>query len=303
VIKNITNLPASVHQCLLNIAGETFRPFNEVLQHFAIERFLYRLSRSPNADRFVLKGALMLSVWSESVSRPTMDIDLLGRIDNSLGAVVSAVKCACRTEVEDDGMSFSAETVTATRITEEAEYEGVCVRVRASLGKSRITLQIDVGFGDVVIPAPCKVTYPGLLDFPLPKLSGYTMESTIAEKFQAMARLGVVNSRMKDFYDVWMRSRTFDFRAELLAEAVERAFANRDMPMSTDVAVFSPSFGQLADKQVQWQGFVSKARLADAPDAFEDVAAAVRAFLEPTVASLTGQRPHPSVWGAPGPWS
>jgi len=300
--RNIKNTAASVHRRLLNKTKESSRPFNELLQHFAIERFIYRLSKSPHADRFILKGALMFSVWSGSGSRPTMDIDLLGRIDNSLEVIVAAMKDACGMDVEADGMSFNAETVTAVRITEDAEYEGVRVRVRGGLGNARVSLQIDIGFGDVIVPGPIKVAYPALLDFPAPELNGYTMESTIAEKFQAMVKLGVLNSRMKDFYDIWMLSRTFDFRGEMLAEAVEKTFENRNTPITIAPTVFDPSFVKDGDKKVQWQGFIRKAKLADAPEAFKDVVVAVKVFLEPLVASLAEIRPFRSIWNAPGPW-
>jgi hypothetical protein len=298
--KAIRNIAASVHQRLLSKARESSRPFNELLQHFAIERFIYRLSRSPHADRF--KGALMFSVWSGPGSRPTMDIDLLGRIDNRLEVIGAVIKDACEMEVAEDGLSFNAETVTAARITEEAEYEGVRVRVRGGLGKARVSLQIDIGFGDVIVPGPVKVTYPALLDFPAPELNGYTMESTIAEKFQAMVKLGMLNSRMKDFYDLWRLSRTFNFRGEILAEAIEKTFENRNTPIPPIPAVFEPLFVKEGDKQVQWLGFIRKAKLAAAPEAFEDVVAAVKVFLEPPVTSLAEKRKFRHRWNAPGPW-
>jgi len=179
---------------------------------------------------------------------------------------------------------------------------GVRVRVQGGLGNARVFLQIDIGFGDVIVPGPSKVTYPALLDFPAPELTGYTMESTIAEKFHTMVKLGVLNSRMKDFYDIWMLSRTFDFRGELLAEAVEKTFENRNTPITITPTVFGPSFVKDGDKEVQWQGFIRKAKLADAPDAFEDVVAAVKAFFGPLVASLAEGRTFRGIWKAPGPW-
>lgn len=300
--RNIKNTAASVHQRLLNKAKESSRPFNELLQHFAIERFIYRLSRSPHADRFILKGALMFSAWSGLRSRPTMDIDLLGRIDNSLEVIVAAMKDVCGMDVEVDGMSFNAETMTAARIAEDAEYEGVRVRVRGGLGNARVPLQIDIGFGDVIVPGPSKVAYPALLDFPAPELNGYTMESAIAEKFHAMVKLGVLNSRMKDFYDIWMLSRTFDFRGEMLAEAVEKTFENRNTPIIIAPTVFVPSFAKDGGKKVQWQGFIRKAKLAGAPEDFEEVVAAVKTFLEPLVAFLAEKRTFRNIWNAPGPW-
>jgi predicted nucleotidyltransferase component of viral defense system len=300
--RNIENLAASVHQRLLNKARESSRPFNELLQHFAIERFIYRLSQSRHADRFILKGALMFSTWSGAPSRPTMDIDFLARIDNSLETVVAAVRDVCRRRVAADGVSFDAETVTAARITEGAEYEGVRVRVHGSLGSARVSLQIDIGFGDVIVPGPRKIVYPVLLNFPAPELNGYTMESTIAEKFQAMVRLGVLNSRMKDFYDVWMLSHSYDFRGDVLAKAIEKTFDNRNTPITNAPTVFDPSFVQDADTRTQWQAFIRKAKLADAPGAFEDVVTTIKMFLHPLVAELAEQRAFRKTWTAPGPW-
>jgi hypothetical protein len=300
--KNIRNTAASVHQRLLNIAKESSRPFNELLQHYAIERFIYRLSKSTHADNFILKGALMLSAWSGAASRPTMDIDLLGRIDNSVEVIVVAMKGACGMAVENDGMSFNPEKVSAVRIAEDAEYEGVRVRVQGSLGKARVSLQIDIGFGDVIVPGPSRVTYPTLLDFPAPVLKGYSMESSIAEKYQAMVKLGGLNSRMKDFYDIWMLSRVFDFKGKTLAEAVEKTFKNRKTPIIAAPAVFQRSFAEDEDKQIQWIGFIKKAKLIGTPGAFGEVVTAVSVFLEPVAVALSKQQSFRSMWKAPGPW-
>lgn len=296
------NTSASVHRRLLDRARETSRPFNELLQRYVNERFMYRLSRGPHADRFVLKGALLFTAWGGPTSRPTMDIDLLGRIDNSIETIIDVIKTTCEMAVEEDGMTFHAETVTASRVTEIAEYEGVRVRVKGGLGNARVSLQIDIGFGDIIIPGPRRVAYPSLLDFPAPELNGYTMESTIAEKFHAMTRLGVLNSRMKDFYDIWLLSRTFDFSGEVLARAIEKTFDNRDTLITADSVVFAPLFIRDRDKNTQWRGFIRKTRLAGAPDTFEDVSTAVKAFLEPLVVSLAGQQMFRKTWNSPGPW-
>ena len=302
MVRNVKNIAASVHQRLLNEAKESPRPFNELLQYFAIERFIYRLSKSPHADKFILKGALMFAAWHGPASRPTMDIDLLGKIDNSLEVIAAAIKDACLLEVEPDGISFSAETVEAVRITEDAEYEGVRVRVQGSLGNARFSIQIDIGFGDVVVPNPSTVSYPAILDFPAPELKGYTMESTIAEKFQAMVKLGVLNSRMKDFYDIWILSRTSDFKGNILAEAVGKTFEKRNTPITLDAALFNPSFGKDEDKNVQWRGFIRKTKLINAPESFEEIMTAVKLFLEPLAASIAERRAFNSNWIAPGPW-
>lgn len=300
--RDVTNIAVSVHQRLLNKARETGRPFNELLQRFSIERFIYRLSKSRHADGFILKGALMLSVWSGAESRPTMDIEFLGRADNSLEGIAAAMRDACEMDVEVDGMLFDGGSVAAVRITEGMEYEGVRVRFKAALGNARVLLQVDVGIGDVVFPGPCDVDYPALLDFPPPRLKGYTMESTIAEKFQVMVRLGVLNSRMKDFYDIWMLSKAYGFEGRILAEAVKKTFETRRTPLMAEPTVFESSFAKSAEKQVQWAAFIGKAKLNDAPENFSEVAAAVALFLKPlALASAEGQL-FSGAWKAPGPW-
>lgn len=297
------NIPASVHQRLLNKAKESSRPFNEILQHFAIERFIYRLSKSPHAERFVLKGALMFSVWTGSMSRPTMDIDFLGNIENSMDIIIAVFKDACETEVENDGMVFHKETVTATRITEDADYQGVRVLLRGNLSSIRLFLQIDIGFGDVVIPKPGRVKYPVLLDFPPPELDGYTMESTVAEKFQAMVKLGLLNSRMKDFYDIWFLSRRFDFKGETLIEAIEKTFKKRKTVLTSEPSIFNPMFMKDDITQAQWQGFIKKTKLTDAPTSFEHVIVGIKIFLQPVVVSMINRQTFRLFWSAPGPWN
>jgi hypothetical protein len=296
------NIAASVHQRLRNKARESSRPFNELLQHFAIERFIYRLSKGPHADRFVLKGALLFSAWTGSMSRPTMDIDLLGKIENRLETIVAVVKEACEMEVENDGIIFHKDTVTATRITEDADYKGVRVLVRGKLGSTRLFLQIDIGFGDVIIPGHSKINYPVLLDFPPPELDGYTMESTVAEKFQAMVKLDLLNSRMKDFYDIWFLSRRFDFKGQMLAKAIEKTFEKRKTPITSEPTIFNPSFMKDENKQAQWLGFINKVKLSDAPTSFESVATDIKVFLKPVVASIIDRQTFQLSWAAPGRW-
>ena len=302
MVRKVSNIAASVHQRLLNRAKSSSRLFSELLQYFAIERFIYRLSRTRQADKFILKGALMLPVWSGAASRPTMDIDFLARTANDPTVIADAIRDACILDVEPDGMFFDPGSVTAAKITEDAIYEGVRVRVRGSLGPARVSLQVDVGFGDIIVPGPILVSYPALLDFPPAQLAGYTRESTIAEKLQAMVKLGVLNSRMKDFYDIWMLSRTSDFGGHTLAEAVEKTFGNRKTAIPATPEAFQPMFAVDPDRRTQWRAFTTKSRTADAPEAFADVVAAIKAFLQPLLAALADGRPFKSVWKAPGPW-
>ena len=169
----VKNIAASVRSRLLNVARETDRPFQEVFQYFAMERFLFRLSRSPYARHFVLKGALMLRVWGASSSRPTKDMDLLGYMDNDVDSLVAVVRQVCRSEVEADGLVFDETSVTGAKIKEDAEYEGARIRFLCRLENAKVSMQIDVGFGDVVIPPAMDAEYPVLLDLPTPRLRVY----------------------------------------------------------------------------------------------------------------------------------
>jgi len=292
----------SVHRLLLNRARETNRTFNELLQYFAMERFLYRLSKSSYADRFVLKGALMLSVWHAPRSRPTMDIDLLGRTSNDVEAVIAVVREVCVQDVEPDGMVFDASTVGGERITEDADYEGVRVRVQGNLGTARVVVRVDVGFGDVVIPPAELAEWQPILDFPAPQLLGYSRESTIAEKLEAMVKFGALNSRMKDFFDIWLLSRQFDFDGQILGKAVEATFSKRGTEIPSVPVALTASFAEDPDKIVQWRAFLRRNQLTETPTELPELIASIATFLAPMTKALTVGEPFRGVWSAPGPW-
>ena len=192
------NLAATIHQRLLNLARSENRPLNELLQYFAIVRFLFRLGQTKYRQVFVLKGAQMLRVWNAPAVRPTMDIDLLGKVENNLENLEEIVRECCLVEV-DDGVIFDAASVNAETIRKDGEYQGIRIFARGLLGNIKLNLQIDVGFGDAIIPAPVEIELPQLLDLGKPVLLGYTPESAIAEKFQAMVVLDMVNTCMKHF--------------------------------------------------------------------------------------------------------
>ena len=236
------NIAASIHQRLLNQARQEGRPFNELLQYYAMERFLYRLGSSEHAKKFVLKGALMFTAWRTSKTRSTMDIDLLGNCSNAIDEASAIIRDICTTKVEPDGLSFDANSITAENITEDADYQGIRLRIRGNLGTARVRLQIDIGFADVVVPRPTILDYPVILDLPAPQLYCYTKESTIAEKFQAMIKLGILNSRMKDFYDIWLMSQVFDFEGGILVEAVKETFNRRKTEIKSEVFSFFSIF-------------------------------------------------------------
>lgn len=272
------NLAASVHDRLLNIARETGRPFNEVLQYYAMERLLYRLSCSPHKDSFVLKGALLFRVWDVPDSRATRDIDFLAFLDNSPESIASIFREVCAMD-DDDGLLFDPDSVAARTIKEDADYEGVRVRFRGLLGKVRITMQIDIGFGDKVHPNVVLAKYPVILDLPAPSLRMYPPETVVAEKAEAMVRLGNLNSRMKDFYDIWRLSRQFKFDDAVLSEAIRQTFENR----GTDLVPFNELQADLLENKTldkQWTAFLSKSGVPG-PKSFQEVLDQIAAFLGP----------------------
>jgi Nucleotidyl transferase AbiEii toxin, Type IV TA system len=226
------DLGASVRQRLLNQSRAQGRPFQELLQYFAMERFLYRLSKSASSERFILKGALLLTAWRAPQSRPTMDIDLAGRTNNELDHIAELVGTVCEVVAEPDGVEFNRASIEVGRIKEDADYEGVRVRFHATLAKARIPMQIDIGFGDVIVPGPTEVEFPTLLDFPAPILRAYPKETVIAEKLEALTKLGLLNSRMKDYNDLALLSRMYSFEGQNLIAAIAATFAQR-MPVSS----------------------------------------------------------------------
>ena len=295
------NVPASVRQRLLDRARSERRPFNELLQYFAMERFLYRLSQSAHADRFILKGALMLRVWRSPEPRPTMDIDLLGRTRNEEGGIVEQVRDILAVKVEPDGLAFDPDSVRSERITEGADYEGIRIRFPGALGTARIHMQIDIGYGDVVYPEPEELDLPTMLGFPAPRLLCYSRESSIAEKLEAMVKLGMLNSRMKDFYDIWLLSRQFDFDGPKLVEAIRLTFDRRSTALPLEIEAFTEPF--IDAKQTQWAAFRNRLHQEHVPASFGEIVASVGEFLSPVVAALASGKPRPTTWNAPGPWT
>ena len=294
------NISASVRQKLLNRAKAGQRPFNELAQYYAMERFLYRLSRSAHAGRFILKGALMLRVWGSPEFRPTMDIDLLGRTSGEETSIAAQIRDVISVEVAPDGLTFNPDSIQTERITETAEYEGIRVRFLCMLDTVKITMQVDIGFGDAVFPEPELSDLPVLLDSPAPRLLCYSRESAIAEKFEAMVKLRELNSRMKDFYDIWLLSRQFDFDGEKLAEAIRLTFERRETGLPDEIVAFSSEF--VAAKQIQWTAFRNRLQQDSLPASFPDIINALNIFIRPLIAALSSGTPAPGRWTAPGPW-
>jgi len=297
------NVATSVRQRLLNLAKERGEEFNLVLARYAVERFLYRLSRSKHRDRFVLKGATLIQAWGASRHRATRDLDLLGHGDSDPAAVAAAVRDVCETPVEDDGLVFATDAISAGLIREDQVYEGVRVRLTAVLASAEIPLQVDVGFGDAVTPRPRALVVPTLLDQPAPTLAAYPRESVVSEKFEAMVALGIGNSRMKDFYDVAYLARHFPFDGARLVRAIRATFKRRGtaIPQTAPIAL-TREFADDAAKKAQWRAFAARDRLSDADATLDDVVARVAAFLAEPLAAARDVRSWAATWPPGGPW-
>lgn len=291
------NISASVKQRLLNRSKKDNRSFNELLQYYAMERFLYRLSLSSHAQHYILKGALMLRAWNSPEFRSTMDIDMLGKTGNEETNIIVQICDILAVEVDPDGLVFDSESIRTERITEDADYEGVRVRFSGFLGTARISMQIDIGFGDIVYPEPEKADLPCMLDFPAPSLLCYSRESAIAEKFEAMVKLGHLNSRMKDFYDIWLLSRQFRFELSKLAEAVKLTFKQRGTELNQPIEAFSADF--ISSRLSMWTVFRKRLKQDHVPASFQDIVTEVESFLAPVIRGDSEEKE----WTPAGSWS
>jgi len=299
--QNLKNVAASVRQRLVNKSRQEHRPFAELVQYYAMERFLYRLSTTHYKNKFILKGALMLQAWDAPMARPTKDIDLLGRFDNDVGAITQVITDICKLRpAVDDGLSFDLDSIKATRIKEDADYTGVRIRFLTYLTTTRIHMQIDIGFGDEVYPSPEEILYPTLLDLPAPALLSYSMETTIAEKFEAMVKLKELNSRMKDFYDIWLLARQFNVHGVALQEAINRTFSQRNTELSLDVTAFNEDFAQI--KMIEWKAFRKKLKMENIPNDMQEVIDVLKAFLEPVIAASIQKQQFENIWSPESGW-
>lgn len=277
--KELKNIGASVRARLLQLAKASGQSFDLVLTRFALERLLFRLSQSPHADRFVLKGAMLMMSWFEDPHRGTRDLDLLGFGDPEPEAMLATFREILALDA-DDGVEFDANVLRIDRIREELEYGGLRLRTTASISGARISLTIDIGFGDAMEPGAEMLDYPSMLAFPAPRLRAYARETVIAEKFQAMVALGRANSRMKDFYDIWVLSKSFDFAGDRLARAIAATFARRETAIPVDLPdALTSAFANDEQKQRQWNVFVRDVS-AD-PGSLGDVVGNLAEFLMP----------------------
>jgi predicted nucleotidyltransferase component of viral defense system len=293
--KNPENIYASVRQRLLNLSRERNEDFNLILTRYAVERFLYRLSQSEHLDQFVLKGAMLTAIWIGEMHRPTRDLDLLGFGDSEAEALKTIMAEICLVDVERDGLEYEADSVEIEEIRENQAYPGQRVKINAKLGNARIRIQIDVGFGDAVTPKAKIINYPVLLDFPAPRIRAYNKETQIAEKLQSMVFLGMANSRMKDFYDVFILSKTFSFNGNTIVKAIKATFERRRTQIPEDKPLaLTDEFANNADKNTQWKAFINRNNLEDID--FPQLIKTLRGFLLKPLQAVALGRPFKYKW-------
>jgi hypothetical protein len=298
-----SNLAASVAARLLNRAKQTGDDYTTLLTGYCSERFLYRLGVSSLRNRFVLKGAMLLRVWSDQPYRATRDLDLLRRGDGSFEAIVADIRSICVTPVEPDAIVFDGDAIRIEPIRAEDEYAGVRTTLPARCGTARLTLQIDIGVGDSVWPTPRPCAYPALLDFPAPEVLAYPREAVVAEKLEAMVVLGDRNSRIKDFFDLHHLASRFEFDRATLAEAVRRTFTRRRTPIPSDEPIgLTRAYWENPSRPTQVRAFARRARLPVPAAPGDEFAHLLGAFLLPILHELRRGERREGTWGPGGPW-
>lgn len=303
MVREVTNIAASVRARLQNIAKQKQANFQRMLTRYALERLLFRLSVSPHKDRFVLKGAMLYAAWLEDPFRTTRDLDLLSFGDREAEHLVEVFRDICVQAVEEDGLNFEAEHIVAESIRDDQTYGGLRLRTSARLGTAVIPIQIDIGFGDVVTPGPSELEYPVLLDHPAPKLNAYPRETVAAEKFEAMVALDLANSRMKDFYDLFAMSRLFTFEGAVLAAAIRATFERRTTPVPRErPPSFTGAFSDDPQKAQQWRSFLAREPLLiDEPD-LPTVIREIGDFIMPAAHGAIDDGHMPGRWSPDGGW-
>jgi hypothetical protein len=301
--KPVTNVSASVRQRLLNLARDRNEDFGLLLTKYALERLLFRISQSEHKMTFILKGALLFELWTEETHRPTRDADFLSVGSSDPRRFEGLLKEICVLSVVDDGLTFDPSSVTARQIKEGADYEGVRVTFLGYLEKARIPMQLDIGFGDAVTPPAVETAFPTILDGPAAVLLTYPRETVVAEKFEAIVKLGIANTRMKDFYDLYSLSRLFSFEGKILSEAIVRTFERRKTQLPSSIPIpFTADFFDDEVKQRQWSAFNRKNKLYTESVPLEIVVARIEQFVMPIVRGVKAKGDWNRSWRTGGPW-
>jgi hypothetical protein len=298
------NISTSIRQRLLNLSQLSKRPFQEILQYYAMERFIHRFSLSPYKDKLILKGGLMFYVWHLASSRATRDIDFLGITPNNPNNIHKIITQICDINYSNDGMIFIKDNIQCIGIQEQNEYTGIRATLFATLEQAKIKLQIDIGFGDIIHPNPIDFHYPTLLDMQTPQIKGYTPETLIAEKLHTMLRHGSRNSRMKDIYDIWLLSRQFQFNGQTLKNAIIKTLSNRGLTLDNhEPLIFTDDYKDDKNRNQQWNAFIRKSTLSITPANFSEAMDQIKLFTQPMLESYSSKAAFNKKWLAPGPWT
>ena len=293
--KEIKNIAASVKERLRNISIQSGREFQSVVSQYVQERFLYRLSESIYSDNLILKGALLFIAHDISRNRPTRDIDFLGsKIPNEIDDLIEVIKEILMIKTED-GLRFDSETVKAENITEDGDYKGVRIKFYVFLENSRERMQLDIGFGDTITAGPVEIEFPTLLDFPAPKLKVYSIETAIAEKFEAIVSLQLQTSRMKDFYDILFFAKHYDFKKDFLFKAIKTTFDNRSTDLALSKLIFEDKFKNDENFQKLWSAFLDRNKLEN-DKTFSEIVSQIQSFIQPVFDSKTKNNWNPEKW-------
>jgi hypothetical protein len=303
VTKPLKDFGASVRARLLTLTKSRNGDFQLILQRYAAERFLYRLGVSAHRDRFVLKGAMLFVLWDDAALRPTRDLDLAGYWANDAESLAHAFREICSVPFGTDGLEFALDTLAIEPIRDASEYHGFRITLIVRLAGAEIPFQVDVGFGDAVVPDPVDVVYPVLLDAEPPRIRAYPREAAIAEKLHAMVSLAEANSRFKDFWDVYALSSRFAFAGETLAAAIDATFSRRkSAAFSPWPVALTPGFYADPPRSDQWLRYLRRSKLTDTPAEFGAVGERIQGFLEPPARSVSDGRGFDLAWPRGGPW-
>lgn len=301
--KEKKNLAESVLQRLKNHAKSTRRRTDELLRYYAIERFLYRLSLSQHSDKFFLKGGLMLKAWAISNHRATLDIDLLGKTNNSIQNLKEIINDISRNEVVADGIYYETTSLKLSEMQVNGEYHGIRALFNANMHSAKIPMQLDIGFSDIIFPEPIVIAYPTILEFPPPKLHGYTPESVIAEKFEAMMKLSLVNTRMKDFFDIWILSQQLIFNGKALQNAIKTTFDKRQTLLNALPDSISEIFYTNLVHQTRWKQFLQNIENEKKNIELSKVINEIKEFLHPIVEASIQKQTFDKTWNYKKKWN
>jgi predicted nucleotidyltransferase component of viral defense system len=295
-------LAHSVHRKLVNLSHKQKEDPNYILIRYAIERFLYRLSQSPYAEQFILKGAMLFALWMDKPYRPTRDLDLLGFGIDSEYYLKTIFQEILEISVQPDGLQFDPASVTIQDIRGAQEYPGKRIGFSGSLGNAKLKLQVDIGFGDAITPNPANVIFPTLLDMPKPQIKAYPLETVVAEKLHALVAFDMAISRMKDFYDLWIICRSFEINGQLLLDAIKATFQRRNTPVPAEIpAALTSQFSQNPDKISQWNAFIKRNRQPESSASLEEIIKAISGFLWPLLQAAVNKQKFLKHW-ASGSW-